>query len=370
MTVVVGYCLSHPFTASNLWLVFLVCVSISEHVTTSECSACAFVSTQDFLCLPPAQPYPVYNSWQHARGGQGQTSPVRLNNNSYFKRSPLWVPHCPPAAILRPEPLVSLWQVQWLPGCRSCLNTWGYILSGTWWLYTGAAYLTDSHAGGTAAGERGSEGEGRKARESWKEGMGAGSEKSEEANGMSNWRSMFGGVGVELEKDERKRRAKFGRDSRAEGWSWGKKGGIWVGLNEWWRGRFKKEIGDLRICDEVKWTEWRKDVRKYKMHRDMMGKGRDKGGREGQWRSWAKPILLDKLEEGYTKVMEKCWWVNKMKKYCNMGDLNGKQSEWRQIRNQGEKDTLINLLWVLWVKGGVEEESGGSWISKTEVKAG
>ncbi len=154
MSLVVGYYLSYPFTEYNLWFFFLVCVYISERVSTTESGACAFVTTQDILCLPPAQPYPVYNSWQHARGGQGQTSPVCLNNNSYFKCSPLRVLHCPPAAILRPEPPVSLWQVQWLPGCGSCLNTWGCILSGTWWLYTGAAYLTDSLTAGTAAGER------------------------------------------------------------------------------------------------------------------------------------------------------------------------------------------------------------------------
>lgn len=31
---------------------------------------------------------------------------------------------------------------------------------------------------------------------------------------------------------------------------------------------------------------------------------------------------------------------------------------------------LINPLWVLWVKGGVEEEKEASWTSKTEVKTG
>jgi len=194
MSVVVGYCLSYPLTGSNLWLVFLVCASISEHVTTSECTACAFVSTQDLLCLPPAQPYPVYNSWQHARGGQGQSSPVCLNNNSYFKRSPLWVLPCPPAAILCPEPLVSLWQVQWLPGCGSRLNTWGYILSGTWWLYTGAAYLTDSLTGGSAAGER-EGGTGRKGES--RGGHGSGQWEEWGGSGMSDWRSMFRKVGGE-----------------------------------------------------------------------------------------------------------------------------------------------------------------------------
>lgn len=151
MSVFVGYYLSYLFTEYRLWFFFFVCVYISEHAGTTECSACAFVTAQDFLRLPPAQPYPVYNSWQHARGRQGQTSPVCLNNNSYFKRSPQRVLHCMPTAILCPEPPVSLWQVQWLPGCGSCLNMWGCILSGTWWLYTGAAYLTDSL---TVAGEK------------------------------------------------------------------------------------------------------------------------------------------------------------------------------------------------------------------------
>lgn len=154
MSLVVGYYLSYPFTDFNLWFFFLLSVYMSERVGTTESNACAFVTAQDILCLPPAQPYPVYNSWQHARGGQGQTSPVFLNNNSYFKCSPLQVMHCLPAAILCPEPPVSLWQVQWLPGCGSFLNTWGCILSGTWWLYTGAAYLTDSLTGGRWKRER------------------------------------------------------------------------------------------------------------------------------------------------------------------------------------------------------------------------
>lgn len=144
--VIVSYSLSYPFTEDQLWFFLLACVYSMYCKWTCWCNwmqCCPFVSAQDFLRLPPAQPYPVYNSWQHARGRQGQTSPVCLNNNSYFKRSPQRVLHCMPTAILCLEPPVPLWQVQWLPGCGSCLNMWGCILSGTWWLYTGAAYLTD-----------------------------------------------------------------------------------------------------------------------------------------------------------------------------------------------------------------------------------
>lgn len=48
---------------------------------------------------PSSSPYPVDSSRRPARGGRGQTSPTRLNNNSYFKRSPPRAsPVCPPAA--------------------------------------------------------------------------------------------------------------------------------------------------------------------------------------------------------------------------------------------------------------------------------
>lgn len=48
---------------------------------------------------PSSSPYPVDSSRRPARGGRGQTSLPRLNNNSYFKRSPPRAsPVCPPAA--------------------------------------------------------------------------------------------------------------------------------------------------------------------------------------------------------------------------------------------------------------------------------
>lgn len=48
---------------------------------------------------PSSSPYPVDSARRPARGGRGQTSPARLNNNSYFKRYPLRAsPVCPPAA--------------------------------------------------------------------------------------------------------------------------------------------------------------------------------------------------------------------------------------------------------------------------------
>lgn len=249
-------------------MIFLssLCAYISEHGNTTESSACAFVTAQDFLCLHPAQPYPVYNSWQHARGGQGQTSPVCLNNNSYLNgplcefRVVCQQPSCALSRQFLSDKFNGCLAVghAWTRGAVSCQEPDGSTLG-----------LLISRTASQAALRQVKEREKGGGRESRKEGMGAGSEESGERLKLK---------GGQLNAGERKRRAKFRGDSGElrERWSRGRKGRIWAGLNGRWKGRFKKEMGNLRGWDEVRWTQRRKDVIENDMRFNMMGKRRGK----------------------------------------------------------------------------------------------
>lgn len=146
-----------------------MCV-VSDDVT-SECNGSAFVTSQHFLCLLLLNLIQFTTPDRNAQGGQGQWSQVNLNNNFNFKLSPLRILQCPSGSHLVPWAAsvsltgsVAAWQ--WVMSEHT-----GRILSGTWWLYTGAAYLIGGLTGGTVAGERGvkgrRKGKGRRVNRAW-----------------------------------------------------------------------------------------------------------------------------------------------------------------------------------------------------------
>lgn len=215
---------------------------------------------------------PVDSSRRHAWRGQGQTCPLCLNK-SYFKCSRLRVVCFRPAAILGLKPPVSLWQVQWLWGCGSRPTTWSRILSGTWWLGTGAAYLTESLTGCMVAGSKREGG-----RRAWEQ-------------AMSGW----GGGGEGLTEEQLKdAAAKKGRE---------KEGRVWEGQHSWQaderkeakvrvkrndmkkKEKKRKKWGIKKRWDKVKWMR-QGEKWEAKTWSKTYGWGRDDEQSEGRAHPW------------------------------------------------------------------------------------
>lgn len=182
MSLVVGYNLSHPFAEHNFWIFVSPLLQVKP--------VFVLLLPPETLCLAPPSRWTSFSlplltvCLRWTRSNLASVSKQRF----ILLNGPL-CGFCsiPPEAILCPEQPVSPWQVQWPPGCGSRLNTWACILSGTWWLDTGAAYRADSFTGSTAAGERERERE-RGGRDTGREeGMGAGKEGSDRGRVWVNW---------------------------------------------------------------------------------------------------------------------------------------------------------------------------------------
>lgn len=268
------------------------------------------LSSGSLLCLQP-----VDSSWR----GQGQTCPLCLNK-SYFKCSPLQV-FCffgqRPFFGLKPP--VSLWQVQWLRGCGSRLNTWSRIPSGTWWLGTGAAYLRVWLAA-TEAGREREGGRGRKGSRRWVGGSGSGEglteeqlkgaadkkKKREEKEGRV-WAGRHSWQADERKEakvrfkwsDVKKRRKKWGVKKRWNKVKWMSEGEMWeaetrrktygwMGMQQWRK---------RRTCPSLK--------RKRKISRSDGGDGDML--MHTRWQRWSSADWgADKRGGG----KKRCWWVS------------------------------------------------------------